>query len=383
MDQPVPTVPCPWTTAARAAVVLVAALSSRPAVAGGPDAPAFKVGMTTRKVTPAGSFDWRGSRERTLKVTVWYPAQNGAKETPIAVPAADPLWQAGTAALDAAPAARRGGYPLVLLSHGTGGAGVQLAWLATALAQRGFVAAAVNHPGNSYEDVTTLEGFILRWQRARDLSAVLDGLLADPGLGGLIDAKRVGAAGHSLGGFTVIELAGGRTDLEGFFRHCAAHRASCTPPPEYANLNQQVDSKARTDPAFRAALEHAGDSYRDARIRAGFAMAPALGPSVSPASLASIAIPIMVVVGDADRVAPAEDNAGYYAKHIKGARLELLTGGTGHFVFLDLPTAEGKRRLPGLAIDATGPPGQLGVDRALVHRRVAELAIAFFTANLR
>jgi len=355
--------------------ILVALLCARtPALAA--DFPPPKVGMTIRNVTPTGNFDWRGSRTRTLTVTVWYPARSDAKETTIDVPAANPLWQAGTAALDAPPAANRS-YPLVVLSHGTGGAGIQLAWLATALARRGFVAAAVNHPGDSYEDTTTLAGFILRWERARDLSVVIDGLLADKAMSGIIDAKRIGAAGFSLGGLTVIELAGGRTDLDAFFRYCATHRESCEPPPEYPNLNDDVDRKARADASFRAALKHAGESYRDARVRAVFALAPPLAHSVAQASLRAIAIPVALVVGDADRLAPTNDNAGYYAQNVKGARLEVLSGGVGHFVFLDLPTAKGRTTLPGLAIDPAG------VDRAAIHARVAAMASDFFDSTLK
>jgi predicted dienelactone hydrolase len=45
--------------------------------------------------------------------------------------------------------------------------------------------------------------------RRRDLAAVIDGLLADPEFQGVIDATHIGAAGHSLGGYTVVGMAGG------------------------------------------------------------------------------------------------------------------------------------------------------------------------------
>jgi predicted dienelactone hydrolase len=174
--------------------------------------------MTLRKFTPSGDFHWRGSKEHTLRVTIWYPAAAGANEVAMAVPPAAPMWDAGRVAVDAAPAAADRGFPLVVMSHGTGGAAIQLAWLGVALARRGFVTAAVNHPGNSVEDVSTLEGFILRWERARDLRAVIDGMLADKTMSKIVDAKRIGAAGFSLGGFTIIEIAGGRTDMCRFSR---------------------------------------------------------------------------------------------------------------------------------------------------------------------
>ena len=360
-----------------AAGVLIVLLASVPAMARGTGGAAYKVGMTLRKFTPSGDFHWRGSKEHALRVTVWYPAGADANEVAMAVPPAAPMWEAGRVAVDAAPAAADRGFPLVVMSHGTGGAAIQLAWLGTALARRGFVAAAVNHPGNSVEDVNTLAGFILRWERARDLRAVIDGMLADKTMSKIVDAKRIGAAGFSLGGFTMMEIAGGRTDLAAFMRYCADHREACAPPPDFPNLNEQVEAKARTDVQFRALLQRAGDSYRDERVRAIFAIAPALGHSFVPASLASIAIPVRIVVGHGDQAAPAEGNASYFAKTIKGARLDILPGGVGHFVFLDLPTPKAKSELPLLAVD---PPG---VDRAAIHERVAGMAVEFFAEALR
>jgi predicted dienelactone hydrolase len=362
---------------AGAACGLILLLAVPPAAARAAGEGAYRVGMTTREVKPAGDFDWRGSSARSLKVTIWYPARPDAEEVAIEAPPHALLWQADRAAVDAPPAGAKHGHPLVVLSHGSGGSGMMLAWLGAALARRGFVAAAVNHPGNSFEDVNTVEGFALRWERALDLKAVIDGVLADPALGEIVDGRRIGAAGVSLGGFTVMEIAGGRTDRTEFQRFCAGHPEACRPPPDHAGVKEQVEARERSDARFRAALQHAGDSYRDERVRAVFAMAPAYGHSFVPASLAAISIPVRIVVGDADRAAPAETNARYFAQSIRGARLDVLTGGVGHHVFNDLPTERGKKALPALAVDAPG------VDRAAIHERVARMAVEFFGEALR
>lgn len=337
----------------------------------------YNAGMVVRSITPSGDFNWRGSRRRTLAVTVWYPAKDDAGQAPIDVPAAAPMWHADRAAVDALPLTTGQGYPLIVMSHGFGSAASQLAWLGAALARRGFVAAAVSHPGNSTDDVNTPEGFALRWERARDLSAAIDGVLADKTLGKIVDRTRIGAAGFSLGGYTVITLAGGRTDLDAFDSYCAGHIKACLPPLDVVPALGQVAAKMRADAQFRADLRHAGDAYRDQRVRAVFAMAPAFGHSFVRGSLTSIAIPVRIVVGDGDDIAPAEVNASYFAQLIKGARLDTLRGGVGHFVFLDLPTAKAKHDLPRYAVD---PPG---VDRAAIHEQVAEMASAFFTEALR
>ncbi|MGA2871686.1 MAG: peptidase, partial [Verrucomicrobiota bacterium] len=63
--------------------------------------------------------------------------------------------------------------------------------------------------------------------------AVIDAVLDDKTFGSQIDRARIGAAGHSLGGYTVIVVAGGITNpaqLQAFCRSPAAD-ASCKPPP--------------------------------------------------------------------------------------------------------------------------------------------------------
>ena len=45
--------------------------------------------------------------------------------------------------------------------------------------------------------------------RRDDIEATIDGLLADKDFRDVIDAKNIGAEGHSLGGYTVVGMAGG------------------------------------------------------------------------------------------------------------------------------------------------------------------------------
>jgi predicted dienelactone hydrolase len=176
------------------------------------DDPGFKVGVTTRDLVPAEPYDWRGAKTHALRAMIWYPAAAEAREEGQWIgPPILPFYSAGSAARDAPHAAglRR---PLVLLSHAFGGSASDLAWLGTALAAHGFIAVAVNHPGNNALEAYTVEGYALMWLRAVDLSAVIDALLDDKTFGNQIDHTRIGAAGHSFGGYTVIAVAGCVTD---------------------------------------------------------------------------------------------------------------------------------------------------------------------------
>jgi predicted dienelactone hydrolase len=338
----------------------------------------FKVGVTTRDFIPAEPYDWRGAATHALRATIWYPAASDAREQAQWIgPRFVPLFSAGNAASDATPAA--GALrALILLSHGNGGRADQLAWLGTALAAHGFIVVAVNHPGNNALADYTVEGTSLWWLRAVDLGAVIDAMLGDKTFGGRIDAARIGAAGHSLGGYSVLTAAGGISDparLEAFCGSAAAD-ASCKPPPPAAEMREKTLARLSSDADFRQRYNKAGNSWRDPRIRAVLAMAPGPGPILTPESLGQIAIPVAIVTGSADEIVPPAAAAEAFAKTIPHATLKLVPH-AGHFIFVDSCTMAGRIAFPSICRDPDG------ADREAVHAETIALALDFFTANLR
>lgn len=251
--------------------------------------------------------------------------------------------------------------------------------LASALAEHGYLVVGVDHPGNNAVEPLTAAGFRLWWERARDLSDVLDGVMADPELGPAIDPGRIGAAGFSLGGYTVLELAGACADLDAFNRFCrsAAADAICH-PPEAAALGSAPSSLAldETDPATKASLDRSGASFRDARVRAGFAIAPPLGQAFDVAGLAGIEVPVAIIAGDSDVTVPVATNARHFAALIPHATIDILPGGVSHYTFLAPCVPAAMERDAAVCRDAPG------VDRDAVHRQVATKAIRFFTKTL-
>ena len=353
---------------------------------GQPAAPENKVGLVTRDVTPAKPRNWRGAEDHTLHVTVWYPAADTAIETPQTIgPAGAPLFEAGSATPHAAFAPSLQPFPLILLSHGTGGSAAQMAWLGTALARAGFIAAAVDHPGNNAVTGYTAAGFLLWWERAADLSDVLDGLLADPELSPHIDRGLVGAAGFSLGGYTVLEIAGARTDIAAFYDLCKAKPdTDVCHVPEMRDLLRDADGHPRSFEQLLAtvrrtngeSLARSDETYRDPRIKAVFALAPALGFTLTPESLRALRLPVGIVAGGADTIAPPASSADFIRANVRGARESTLPG-VGHYDFLDTCTATGKTSAPQYCTD---PPG---LDRNAVHAQAAALAIGFFARAFR
>ncbi len=343
------------------------------------DGTPFKVGVATRHLLPTEPYDWRGAGMHALVEAVWYPAQSDADAKPQRIPPVGAaIFEAAPAAAEAKIAVNPAKLPLILLSHGTGGTAQSLAWFATALASRGYIVVGVNHPGNNAMEPYTVQGFTLWWERAKDISTVLDDMLADPDFGAHIDRRRIGGAGFSLGGYTMIELAGAKTSREHYAEICRAapDQVSCKPPPEFPDLLAKSGALATTDPAYAKALREAGASYRDSRIRAVFTMAPALGPAFAPASLKTIAIPVAIVAGAQDSIVPVEANAKYDAAQIPHAALTIFPGDVDHYVFVDECTAEGRSTLPQICIDRPG------VDRAAIHDATIDLAAKFFAGHL-
>jgi predicted dienelactone hydrolase len=342
----------------------------------------FKAGLTTRIIHPKEQRNWRGSVHHELDVTLWYPAPSTTVETPqflgppIGPSGAPPLFLAGSAAPHAAFAPALEKSPLILLSHGTGGSALQLAWLGTALARAGYIAAAVNHPGNNATEPYTPEGFALWWERATDLSEVLDGLLADPELGPHIDRTRVGAAGFSIGGYTVLALGGARTDISVLTDLC--HSDPQTPVchvPEMKGMGSPDDVLRQVRKTSAVSLASSAESFRDPRIRAVFAIAPAVGMTLTRDSLHSMRLPVEIVVGSADPIAPPRDNADYIRSNIRGAR-ETILPNVVHYTWLDTCTPAGKEKLGAYCADNPG------VDRDAIHQQVDDLAIRFFDRAL-
>lgn len=209
------------------AVALLAAPARPQAGAAAQPRKLFHVGVSNREFLQNNlAYDWRGAKTLALQTTIWYPADDQVKETPQWIGDPDhPFASAGRAAHDGAVAGTPERFPLILLSHGTGGSALMMAWLGTKLAAHGYIAVAVNHPGNNAVDGYTVQGFTLGWERAVDLSRVLDQMLADHRFGPRIDANRIGAAGFSLGGYTMMVLAGAVAtpfDVQKLERECSA-----------------------------------------------------------------------------------------------------------------------------------------------------------------
>jgi hypothetical protein len=169
-----------------------------------------RVGYTETSVT---YDDEATGAPRTLRLVVWYPT---ADTTGTAAGFTGP--RAPTDVLqDATPLP--GPYPLALFSHGHQGdvdnVGALMAWFA----RHGWVAAAVEHTGNTLADGDQRTAPIYV-QRPHDVSAALDQLLdRDAAWKARLDG-RVFQFGHSFGGYTTCVVAGATWEVDAIQAHC-------------------------------------------------------------------------------------------------------------------------------------------------------------------
>jgi predicted dienelactone hydrolase len=335
----------------------------------------YKVGLRTVRYEDATRRNGQGTGPRPLLTDIWYPAAPDASEAPVRIGPPDAaLFVAGEAAWDADLLGGSQRFPLIALSHGTGGSALGLGWLASALAAHGCIVAGVNHHGNTALEPYTADGFARVWERPRDITTLFDRLLGDPTFGPRIDPERIGAAGFSLGGYTAIALAGGVLDLPHLLADydASGRYLAADMPPEFADPRALAD---RLVQLTREATDHKR-SYRDERIRAAFVLAPALGEAFTADGLAPVRVPVQIVVGEADTSAPATSNALWFARHIDSADVVLLEGQVGHYTFLAECTEFGCEALPSLCVDNPG------VDRHAVHEQVCDMAARFFAQHL-
>jgi len=328
-------------TLPRVAAVLALALLSAAAWA----APGLSAGYERVKV-PDGD-------QPPLDTAIWYPTAAEAKSTDLG-----PFTlQIATGA----PVAGKG-LPLVVISHGNGGSAFSHHDTAVALAQAGYVVAAVTHTGDNHADRSREVSMA---DRPRHVSRAIDYVLAQWRASAQVDPGRVGVFGFSSGGFTAVMTAGGVADLARVGPHCLAHRG------DYACL-----LIAKNPEAAMAAGTTGPLSGRDARVRAAVVAAPALGFTFSRESLARITLPVQLWRADADTVLPSP----WYAEPVRdglGAPPEYHpVPDAGHFDFLAPCTPRFRLMAPPLC------SSQAGFDRAAFHHEFNAAVVAFFGRTL-
>jgi dienelactone hydrolase len=198
------------------------------------------------------------------------------------------------------PTSSPGRHPLVLFSHGLGGCKIQSSHLMRALAREGMLVVAPDHadkgarcPDGLPKPDELLRGFSdsassgpsFQDGRRKDLQELRAALQTDLNFSAIIDTSRVALVGHSLGGYTVLGLAG------------------------------------------------AWPSWKMGGITAVVALAPFVQPFIGGGTPAGIGVPVLFQTGTEDTW--ARDELGFHAA-TPSPTCRVVYQGADHFAWTDL-----------------------------------------------
>jgi len=305
-------------------------------------------------------------KDRHLTVTLWYPAakgspQGGTYETLIR----DGITRAtlrGPARDGLTPA--DGPFPLVILSHGWPGNRWLMSPHALTLASHGYVVAAIDHEGSTYDNQEPVGATF--YHRPRDQRFVLDCLAApDAPLKGVIDTDCASVIGYSMGGYGALVFGGA-----GLSETAMSHDLSPAEDLLRPLRAGTADHEALTDP----------------RVKAIVAFGPWGGKAGlwDAAGLAGLRAPLLLIAGTAD------DTSGYDA--MRGI-WEGATGVARHLLTFEMAGHNAGAPMPAPA-ESYGHSEQLGWppflhyaddvwDSVRMNNVAAHFCVAFLDRHLK
>jgi predicted dienelactone hydrolase len=308
----------------------------------------FHAGVTRVAVTDVEPFD----------ALVWYPTE-----------APEIAWQAGpmpiAASRDAA-IAEGARFPVVVLSHGSGGSPLGHRDLATRLARDGFIVVAPTQIGDSAGHTEGREAGRSLLDRPRQAVKALDAALADRRFADHADPAHIGMVGFSAGGYTTLVLAGARPDYARATAYCRDHgddRGSCG----------NGAGGSREDSPSRAEQLATWQPPVETRLKAIVLMDP-LAFTFDAEALRAVQIPTLLIRPASDDYLRAPPNAAAVAAGLPHPPQQSTVPGS-HFVFLD-PCP------PALAEEVPVCRDAPGIDRVAIHRKIEGEISDFLRRNL-
>lgn len=260
-----------------------------------------------------------------------------------------------------------GTLPLVIISPGLGEDLNTFAYLAEHLASYGFGVAIVDHPGS---DATRQTAFLAGKipeeilpqefiNRPQSISMTLDYLSNLPNV--KFNTQNVGLIGHSFGGYDTWALAGANLDS-------ATLTAACQNPETIIKPSVILDCKV-------AKLPSPLPNLRDKRIQAGMAINPIGGTIYGSTGFQAIQIPMLVLAGSEDFIAPPLVEQFQPFSRLSSAQkyLVLLNGGTHLSTMGDLPPENSPNAFPPFIVGAA--PG-------IARNQLQAMAVAFMQAYI-
>jgi predicted dienelactone hydrolase len=289
---------------------------------------------------------------KPLEIGIWYPS----RATPHFVamgPTTMPV------ALDAP--IEGGALPLVVISHGMGGSFLGHYDTAIALADTGYVVAAVTHRGDNYADQSRS---VFLMDRPKQMRRVIDHMLSSWDGRAAIDPARIGMFGFSAGGFTTLVGIGGIADFSKVAPMCRDY------PDDFA-------CRLIARPGQLAIAPTDSDAAHDDRVKAAVVAAPAMGFVFSPDGLKNVTIPVQLWRAEDDAILPQPRYAEAVRRALPEAPDYRVVPNAGHFDFL-APCGVALANIAA-AICKSEP----GFDRTVFHQAFNVSVVEFFNKNLK
>ena len=285
---------------------------------------------------------------RPLKVEIWYPAQAptgtegmityeevmgnaNSPDRPLI-----PFTFLGRATRDANAETGQAPYPLVIVSHGYTGSRYLMTYLTENLASKGYVVVAIDHTESTFKDAAGFNSTLLN--RSLDVLFILNEMARlsrdeSSFLNGLANADNTALIGYSMGGYGVVNVAGGGYSPRAVQLFSAMSGGS-----------KALEKRSTGHPDYEASM--------DPRIKAIVAFAPwGMQRGVwDDAGLAGIKIPSLFVAGSLDDISGYEKGTkAMFTGAVNSNRFLLTYVNARHNVAPNPPPTESMD--PGLHID--------------------------------
>jgi predicted dienelactone hydrolase len=248
--------------------------------------------------------------------------------------------------------------PLIVMSHGSGGWFGAHRDTAAALADAGFVVAAIDHPGDNGTDRRRSDTLSILTDRPTDIRRLTDFMLDRWPEAAKIDRGRIGFFGFSRGAYTGLMIAGGRLDILGIAPLCS----------EGFIDGMCAEIGKGKFPAGRPAA--------DARFAAAVLADLEFGRAFTLEGLADVKVPIQLWASErgGDGVLPEDNEA--IDENLPAKPDYRVVPHAGHFAFIVPCSAEAAKALPEICVDAEG------FDRVAFHKEFNAAVVAFFRKHL-
>jgi predicted dienelactone hydrolase len=300
-----------------------------------------------------------GFRLIEVPATVDSPALAGAMWYPCAEPPTEinlgPITVPGTKDCPISS----GKLPLVVISHGNLGAFFDHHDTAEALANDGFVVAAITHRGDNTPSLSDAADPSVMIGRPADMKRLIDFMLgASPGAS-TVDPNRIGFFGFSAGALTGLVLAGARPDWPAMLCRFSSTNRACTSliRKEFREIPR------KSEPRIKAAV-----------------LADPPGMWLTANGFASVRLPIQLWASESGgrsysngRIAVTPESVATVDRSLPRKHEYRVVANTGHFAFL--LCGPSIKAVPEFCADAPG------FDRVSFHKQFNEDVVRFFRAQ--